>query len=118
MTNLHDILERRVSNGAMPGAVGLIARGDRVEVQVDGSADADGNSLMARDSIFPYRFDHHTHHPAQPVRDGRPDPARFDGGLLAVRGRCLRPGAGRGSAAPSPLLTVATDLTRPATLRT
>ena len=52
MSNLHDILQACVSNGSVPGAVGLMARGDRVEVQAAGSADADGTSPMARDSIF------------------------------------------------------------------
>jgi CubicO group peptidase (beta-lactamase class C family) len=52
MTNLHDVLETYVINGSVPGAVGLVARGDRVEVQVVGSVDVDGTSPMARDSIF------------------------------------------------------------------
>ena len=52
MTNLHDILETHVSNGSVPGAVGLVARGDRVEVQAVGSVDVGGTSPMARDSIF------------------------------------------------------------------
>jgi CubicO group peptidase (beta-lactamase class C family) len=52
MTNLHDILQTHVSNGSLPGALGLVARGDRVEVQVVGSVDIDGTSPMARDSIF------------------------------------------------------------------
>jgi CubicO group peptidase (beta-lactamase class C family) len=52
MSNLHDVLQTYVSNGAVPGVVGLMARGGRVEVQVVGSADADGASPMARDSIF------------------------------------------------------------------
>ncbi|MCM2423651.1 serine hydrolase domain-containing protein [Streptomyces sp. RKAG293] len=52
MTNLHDILQAHVSEGPLPGAVGLVARGDQVEVRVVGSADADGTSPMARDSIF------------------------------------------------------------------
>jgi CubicO group peptidase (beta-lactamase class C family) len=52
MTNLHDVLETYVSNGSVPGAVGLVARGDRVEMQVVGSVDVDGTSPMARDSIF------------------------------------------------------------------
>jgi CubicO group peptidase (beta-lactamase class C family) len=52
MSNLHDILQTYVSDGSVPGAVGLMARGDRVEVQVVGSADPGGNSPMARDSIF------------------------------------------------------------------
>ncbi|MFF3399536.1 serine hydrolase domain-containing protein [Streptomyces sp. NPDC002659] len=52
MTNLHDTLQASVSNGSVPGAVGLVARGDRVEVAVVGSVDVDGTAPMARDSIF------------------------------------------------------------------
>ena len=52
MSNLHDVLQTHVSNGSMPGAVGLVARGDRVEVAAAGSAGVDGTSPMARDSIF------------------------------------------------------------------
>jgi CubicO group peptidase (beta-lactamase class C family) len=52
MTNLRDILETYVSNGSVPGAVGLVARGDRVEVEVVGSVDVEGTSPMTRDSIF------------------------------------------------------------------
>jgi hypothetical protein len=32
MSNLHAILQTHVSNGSVPGAVALVARGDRVEV--------------------------------------------------------------------------------------
>jgi CubicO group peptidase (beta-lactamase class C family) len=52
MSNLRDILQTYVSNGSVPGAVGLIARGDRVEVQAVGCAGTDGTCPMARDSIF------------------------------------------------------------------
>jgi CubicO group peptidase (beta-lactamase class C family) len=52
MSNLDDILQTYVSNGSVPGAVGLMARGDRAVVAVAGSADVDGTSPMARDSIF------------------------------------------------------------------
>ncbi|WP_405595148.1 beta-lactamase family protein [Streptomyces sp. NBC_01410] len=52
MTNLHDTLQANVSNGSVPGAVGLVARGDRVEVAAVGSVDVDGTAPMARDSIF------------------------------------------------------------------
>ncbi len=52
MSNLRDILQAYVSNGLVPGAVGLVARGDRVEVQAVGCTDTDGTSPMARDSIF------------------------------------------------------------------
>ncbi len=52
MTNLYDILETHVRNGSVPGAVGLVPRGARVEVQVVGSVDVDATSPMARDSLF------------------------------------------------------------------
>lgn len=52
MSNLRDTLNSHVSNGSVPGAVGLVARGDRVEVQAVGSVDVERTSPMARDSIF------------------------------------------------------------------
>jgi CubicO group peptidase (beta-lactamase class C family) len=52
MSSLRDILNSHVSSGSVPGAVGLIARGDQVEVAAAGSADVTGTSPMARDSIF------------------------------------------------------------------
>ncbi|MEV0411209.1 serine hydrolase domain-containing protein [Streptomyces sp. NPDC050448] len=52
MTSLRDILEPHVSSGSLPGAVGLVARGDRVEVEAVGSADIEGTAPMVRDSIF------------------------------------------------------------------
>jgi CubicO group peptidase (beta-lactamase class C family) len=52
MTDLRDVLETYVSNGTVPGAVALVARGDRVEVEAVGSADVEGTAPMARDSIF------------------------------------------------------------------
>ncbi|MFK0218257.1 serine hydrolase domain-containing protein [Streptomyces vinaceus] len=52
MSDLRDILERHVSSGSLPGAVGLVARGDRVEVAAVGSADVEGTAPMVRDSIF------------------------------------------------------------------
>lgn len=52
MANLHDVLEKQVTNGAVPGAVGLVARDDQIEVQAAGSVDVDGTTPMARDSIF------------------------------------------------------------------
>jgi CubicO group peptidase (beta-lactamase class C family) len=51
MTDLHRILETYVSNGSVPGAVGLVARGGRTEVAAVGSV-AIGGVSMARDSIF------------------------------------------------------------------
>jgi CubicO group peptidase (beta-lactamase class C family) len=51
MTGLHDLLQKYVSNGSLPGAVALVARGDRTEVAAAGSMAVDG-APMARDSIF------------------------------------------------------------------
>ncbi|RYJ29464.1 beta-lactamase class C [Streptomyces sp. L-9-10] len=52
MTTLHNTLEKHVADGSMPGAVGLVALDDRVEVAAVGSTDFGGTSPMARDSIF------------------------------------------------------------------
>jgi CubicO group peptidase (beta-lactamase class C family) len=52
MSSLHDTLRRRVDDGTVPGAVGLVARGDDVEAVAVGSVDAEGTAPMARDSIF------------------------------------------------------------------
>lgn len=52
MDTLHDVLDRHVAQGTLPGAVGLVARGDRVEVAAVGSVDVEGTAPMARDSIF------------------------------------------------------------------
>ena len=51
MTSLHDVLQAHVSNGSVPGAVGLLARGDEIEVAAVGSASV-GGVPMASDSIF------------------------------------------------------------------
>jgi len=51
MASLRDTLQAHVDNGSVPGAVGLVARGDRVEVAAVGSM-AVGGAPMARDSIF------------------------------------------------------------------
>jgi CubicO group peptidase (beta-lactamase class C family) len=50
--SMRDTLERHVTEGAVPGAVSLVARGDRVEVEAVGSVDLEGSAPMARDSIF------------------------------------------------------------------
>ncbi|MEU5432285.1 serine hydrolase domain-containing protein [Streptomyces sp. NPDC020719] len=52
MTSLHTLLKTNVGDGRAPGAVALVARGDRVEVEAVGSADAEGTTPMRRDSIF------------------------------------------------------------------
>jgi len=51
MAGLHGTLGAYVENGSVPGAVGLVARGDRMEVAAVGSM-AVGGTPMARDSIF------------------------------------------------------------------
>ena len=51
MADLHDLLVGYVSDGSIPGAVGLVARGDNAEIAVVGSAAVDG-APMTRDSIF------------------------------------------------------------------
>jgi CubicO group peptidase (beta-lactamase class C family) len=50
MASLHGTLKVHVDNGSVPGAVGLVARGDRMEVAAVGSM-AVGGAPMARDSI-------------------------------------------------------------------
>jgi CubicO group peptidase (beta-lactamase class C family) len=51
-SSLRDVLAPYADSGAIPGAVGLVARGDRVEVAVVGSAHLESAVPMARDSIF------------------------------------------------------------------
>ena len=51
LAGLHDILDKYVRDRTIPGAVALVAHGDRVEVVVVGAAELDGTP-MARDSIF------------------------------------------------------------------
>ena len=52
MSELRDLLQAHVSNGSVPGVVALVARGGQADVAAVGSADVDGTSAMARDSIF------------------------------------------------------------------
>ena len=52
MTALRDLLDPYVKEGAVPGAVALLARGDDVTVEAVGSQAVDGAVPMARDSIF------------------------------------------------------------------
>jgi CubicO group peptidase (beta-lactamase class C family) len=51
MADLHGTLQRFVDDGTLPGAVGVVARGDRTEVAAVGSMAVDG-APMADDSIF------------------------------------------------------------------
>ncbi|MFD0020496.1 serine hydrolase domain-containing protein [Streptomyces sp. NPDC058382] len=52
MSTLREVLEEHVRDGSVPGAVGLVARGNRVDVQAVGNADVGGGTPMARDSLF------------------------------------------------------------------
>ena len=52
MNDLHAVLHEHVANGQVPGAVALVARGDRLEVEAVGSVDLAGTAPMGRDSIF------------------------------------------------------------------
>ncbi|MFI0235569.1 serine hydrolase domain-containing protein [Streptomyces sp. NPDC016845] len=52
MSALHEILTPHVTKGPVPGAVGLVARGDRVETAAVGHADAEGTAPLTRDSVF------------------------------------------------------------------
>jgi CubicO group peptidase (beta-lactamase class C family) len=51
MAGLREVLDSHVRAGTLPGAVGLVARGDEVEVAAVGSATI-GGPPMAADSIF------------------------------------------------------------------
>jgi CubicO group peptidase (beta-lactamase class C family) len=52
MTDLHGVLAQHIGDGGAPGAVALVAHGDRIEVAAVGSVDVAGTAPMARDSIF------------------------------------------------------------------
>ncbi|MER5473566.1 serine hydrolase domain-containing protein [Streptomyces sp. NPDC002685] len=52
MNSLHDLLQAYVDDGTVPGAVGLVACGGRVDVETVGSVDVEASAPMARDSIF------------------------------------------------------------------
>ncbi|MEU0071581.1 serine hydrolase domain-containing protein [Streptomyces sp. NPDC006332] len=52
MSELYDTLRRHVDDGAVPGAVAMVARGDDVEVVAVGGVDVEGTAPMAQDSIF------------------------------------------------------------------
>ncbi|MFJ3328030.1 serine hydrolase domain-containing protein [Streptomyces griseus] len=51
-TTLHELLDTHIAAGSMPGAVALVARGERVEVVSAGAAGLAGSAPMRRDSIF------------------------------------------------------------------
>ncbi|MFI6691532.1 serine hydrolase domain-containing protein [Streptomyces sp. NPDC050433] len=49
---LREILQRHVDEGPLPGAVAMVARGDRIEVAEVGAADTTAATPLTRDSIF------------------------------------------------------------------
>ncbi|QHC33045.1 serine hydrolase domain-containing protein [Streptomyces sp. HF10] len=49
---LHALLRRAVNAGGVPGAVGLVAQGDEVEVVAVGEVDVEGSAAMGRDTLF------------------------------------------------------------------
>ncbi|MER7696135.1 serine hydrolase domain-containing protein [Streptomyces sp. NPDC096095] len=51
-TTLHELLDTHIAGGSVPGAVGLVARGGRVEVATAGTACLAGAAPMRRDSVF------------------------------------------------------------------
>lgn len=50
--SLREILQRHVDAGALPGAVGVVARPGHVEVAAVGAVDVEGSKPMAEDSLF------------------------------------------------------------------
>jgi CubicO group peptidase (beta-lactamase class C family) len=52
VADLQSLLQSFVDAGLMPGAVGLVAQGDRVEVAAAGCLDVQGSAPMTRDAIF------------------------------------------------------------------
>ncbi|MFJ6760924.1 MULTISPECIES: serine hydrolase domain-containing protein [unclassified Streptomyces] len=52
VSDLRSLLEAHVGAGSLPGAVGLVARGEDVELAAVGSLDTSGTAPMARDSLF------------------------------------------------------------------
>ncbi|MCX3060282.1 serine hydrolase domain-containing protein [Streptomyces beihaiensis] len=51
-THLTDVVAPHVAKGPVPGAVALVARGDRAEVAVVGHADTEKTVPLTRDTIF------------------------------------------------------------------
>ncbi|MFI7336629.1 serine hydrolase domain-containing protein [Streptomyces sp. NPDC050085] len=51
-SGLAHVLAPHITKGPVPGAVGLVARGDRVEIAAVGHTDAEGSAPMQRDTIF------------------------------------------------------------------
>ncbi|WP_030576236.1 serine hydrolase domain-containing protein [Streptomyces anulatus] len=51
-TTLRELLDTHIARGSMPGAVALVARGERAEVVSAGTAGLAGSAPMRRDSLF------------------------------------------------------------------
>jgi CubicO group peptidase (beta-lactamase class C family) len=52
MTTVRELLERHVESRSAPGAVALVARGNRIEAEAVGCADVEASGPMARDSLL------------------------------------------------------------------
>ncbi|WP_328456058.1 serine hydrolase domain-containing protein [Amycolatopsis sp. NBC_00438] len=50
--SLREILQRHVDDGALPGAVGVVARPGHTEIAAVGSVDVEGSGPMAEDTLF------------------------------------------------------------------
>jgi CubicO group peptidase (beta-lactamase class C family) len=52
LSRLHDVLERHVDSGRVPGVVAMFGRGDHTHVEALGTMRHDGGPAMGRDTIF------------------------------------------------------------------
>ncbi|RKS07181.1 CubicO group peptidase (beta-lactamase class C family) [Nocardiopsis sp. Huas11] len=52
LRTLHDVLERHVESGRIPGLVALVGRGEETHVEAMGTMRHDGGAPMRRDTIF------------------------------------------------------------------
>ena len=52
MSTLRDVPQKNIDDETLPGAVGLLAHGDQVEVEAAESVDTEGSAPMMPDSIF------------------------------------------------------------------
>ena len=100
MSQLQDVLASHVDDGSVPGAVGLVARGDRVEVGAVGSVDVDGHRADGQGLDLPHRLDHQAHrrrgrHDAD---RGRPDRTGGPGRRSGCRSWRRRPSCARRTA--------------------
>ncbi|GIG61784.1 serine hydrolase [Longispora fulva] len=52
LSKVHDVLERHVESGKIPGLVALVSRGEETHVEAIGTMRHDGGAPMRRDTIF------------------------------------------------------------------